>query len=54
MTKIAIIGYGNIGKAVEEAVKVSPDMELAGIYHHNDDLNQIKADVAVIKEVVVV
>lgn len=48
MTKIAIIGYGNIGKAVEEAVKVSPDMELAGIYHHNDDLSQIKADVALL------
>lgn len=48
MTKIAIIGYGNIGKAVEEAVKASPDMELAGIYHHNDDLSQIQADVALL------
>ncbi len=46
--RIAIIGYGNIGKAVEEAVKASPDMELAGIYHHNDDLSQIKADVALL------
>ena len=48
MTKIAIIGYGNIGKAVEEAVKAAPDMELTGIYHHNDDLSQIKADVALL------
>ena len=48
MTKIAIIGYGNIGKAVEEAVKTSPDMELTGIYHHHDDLSQIKADVALL------
>lgn len=48
MTKIAIIGYGNIGKAVEEAIKASPDMELTGIYHHNDDLSQIDADVALL------
>lgn len=48
MTKIAIIGYGNIGKAVEEAVKAAPDMELSGIYHHNDDLSQVKADVALL------
>jgi diaminopimelate dehydrogenase len=46
--KIAIIGYGNIGKAVEEAVKASPDMELTGIYHHHDDLSQVKADVALL------
>jgi len=48
MTKIAIIGYGNIGKAVEEAVKAAQDMELTGIYHHNEDLSQIKADVALL------
>lgn len=46
--KIAIIGYGNIGRAVEQAVLAAPDMELAGIYHHNDDLNAVKADVAVL------
>lgn len=48
MIKIAIIGYGNIGRAVEEAVKVAQDMELTGIYHHNDDLSLIKADVALL------
>ncbi|MBO4655553.1 MAG: diaminopimelate dehydrogenase [Bacteroidales bacterium] len=48
MTKIAIIGYGNIGKAVEEAAKAAPDMELGGIYHHNDDLSDIQADVALL------
>ncbi len=47
-TKIAIIGYGNIGRAVEEAVSVAEDMELAGIYHHNDDLSSIQADVALL------
>ena len=48
MNKIAIIGYGNIGRAVEEAVKTAPDMELAGIYHHNDNIDTINADVAVL------
>ena len=36
MKKIAILGYGNIGRAAEEAIKAAPDMELTGIYHHND------------------
>jgi len=39
--KIAILGYGNIGKAAEEAIKAAPDMELAGIFHHNDCLDKI-------------
>lgn len=46
--KIAIIGYGNIGRAVEQAVQAAPDMELTGIYHHNDSLDQIDADVAIL------
>ena len=45
-TKVAIIGYGNIGKAVEQAVLAADDMQLAGIYHHNDNLDSIEADVA--------
>ena len=31
MKRIAIIGYGNIGKYVLEALEVAPDMEIAGI-----------------------
>lgn len=31
MTKVCIVGYGNIGKAVLEAVNASPDMELCGL-----------------------
>lgn len=31
MLQVAVVGYGNIGKAVEEALKASPDMALAGI-----------------------
>lgn len=45
-TKIAIIGYGNIGKAVEQAVTAAEDMQLAGIYHHHDNLDTVDADVA--------
>lgn len=44
MMKVAILGYGNIGRAAEQAIKSAPDMELAGIYHHNDDLTDIHAD----------
>ena len=31
MKRIAIIGYGNIGKYVLEALEVAPDMEIAGV-----------------------
>lgn len=46
--RVAVLGYGNIGRAAEEAIKAAPDMELAGIYHHNDCLDCIDADVALI------
>ena len=46
--KVAILGYGNIGKAAEEAIKAAPDMQLAGIYHHNDCLDCIDADVVLV------
>ncbi|MBP5400860.1 MAG: diaminopimelate dehydrogenase [Bacteroidales bacterium] len=45
-TRIAIIGYGNIGRAVEQAVLASEDLELVGIFHHNDNLDSVEADVA--------
>ena len=45
--KVAILGYGNIGKAAEEAVQSAPDMELAGIYHHNDCLDCLDRDIDV-------
>lgn len=34
--RVAILGYGNIGKNAEDAVRTSPDMQLVGIYHHNE------------------
>ena len=46
--KIAILGYGNIGKAAEQAINAAPDMTLAGIYHHNDCLDCIDADVVLL------
>lgn len=46
--KVAILGYGNIGRAAEQAIKAAPDMELAGIFHHNDCLECIAADVVLL------
>ena len=34
--KLAIYGYGNIGKGVEKVVSQNPDMELTGIYTRRD------------------
>jgi diaminopimelate dehydrogenase len=48
MIKVAILGYGNIGKYAEQAVLSAPDMELAGVYHHRDNLEAIDADVVLL------
>lgn len=48
MIKVAILCYGNIGRAAEQAVNAAPDMELAGIFHHNDCLDCINADVVLL------
>ena len=32
MTKIAILGYGNLGKGVENAIKLNDDLELVAIF----------------------
>ena len=48
MMKVAILGYGNIGRAAEQAIMAAPDVELAGIYHHNDNLDDIQADVVLL------
>ena len=48
MIRVAILGYGNIGRAAEQAIKAAPDMELAGIYHHNDCLDCLDADVVLL------
>ena len=33
---------------MEQALQVADDMELVGVYHHNDDMNAVQADVAVL------
>lgn len=48
MIKVAILGYGNIGKYAEQAVLSAPDMELVGVYHHRDNLEAIDADVVLL------
>ncbi len=48
LLKVAVIGYGNIGKACEAALLSAPDMELAGIYHHSGVPNALQADVALL------
>ena len=40
MYKVAIVGYGNIGKYAYEAVKDAPDMELAGVVRRPDSLGK--------------
>ncbi|MDH6363929.1 diaminopimelate dehydrogenase [Enterococcus sp. PF1-24] len=62
MTKVAIIGYGNLGRGVERALKQNPDMELVGVFtrrapekvttegataYHMDDLQSKKAEIDV-------
>ena len=37
--KIAIVGYGNLGKGVENAVLLTPDMELSAVFTRRDPLS---------------
>ena len=36
MIKLAIVGYGNLGKGVEAAVRQNPDMELTAVFTRRD------------------
>ena len=36
MIKLAIVGYGNLGKGVETAVGQNPDMELVAVFTRRD------------------
>ena len=40
MHKVAIVGYGNIGKYACEAIKAAPDMELVGIVRRPDSVGK--------------
>lgn len=62
MIKVAVVGYGNIGRYVIEALNVSPDFEIAGIvrrdsnnipeelksYRVTSNLAELEADVAIL------
>ncbi|NLA23887.1 MAG: diaminopimelate dehydrogenase, partial [Bacteroidales bacterium] len=39
--KIAIIGYGNIGKYAAEAVEATSDMELVGVVRRSESINNV-------------
>ena len=34
--RIAVVGYGNLGRGVETALGLSPDMELVGVFTRRD------------------
>ena len=44
MLRVAIVGYGNIGKAALDAVLTAPDMQLAGIVRRN--VSNVPAELA--------
>ncbi len=47
--RIAIVGYGNIGRFTLEAVEASPDFEIAGIIRRNPaDRGEIAANIPVV------
>ena len=62
MIKAAIVGYGNIGKFVLDAVNEAPDFEIAGVVRRDatnvpeelkkykvvSDLSELEADVAIL------
>lgn len=50
MTRIGIMGYGNLGRGVEIAVNAAPDMELAAVFTRRDpsSVKILSADVPVV------
>ena len=51
MLHIAIVGYGNIGKAVMDAVEMASDMALCGIVMRKQSLNKPKVSVPVVDDI---
>ena len=51
--KAAIVGYGNIGHYVLEALEAAPDFEIAGVIRRNGDADKPRelADYAVVKDI---
>ena len=42
--KVAVVGYGNIGKYAVEAVRESQDMELIGVVRRKSSINDVPAE----------
>ena len=38
--RVAILGYGNLGKGMECAVKQNDDMELVAVFTYSKDFNR--------------
>ena len=51
MIRVAVIGYGNIGKYAIEAVREATDMELAGIVRRESSLNKTPIELSGIRVV---
>ena len=51
MIKVAIVGFGNIGKAVMESITSSKDMELVGVIMRTASLNKPQVNVPVVDDV---
>ena len=43
MINVGICGYGNLGRGIEKAVKLAPDMQLVGVFTRRDPKNVILA-----------
>ena len=58
-TRVAIVGYGNIGRYALEAIEAAPDMEVAGVVRRNGATNKpaeltpydVVSDIAELKDV---
>ena len=46
MIRVAIVGYGNVGKYAVEAVREAPDMELAGVIRRKSSVGKTPAELA--------
>jgi len=44
--RVAVVGYGNIGKYAVEAVSESPDMELAGVVRRSSSMSNVPAELS--------
>jgi len=51
MLNIAIVGYGNIGKAVEEAIEAAKDMQLIGVVMRAQSLTKPQVSVPVVDDI---